>query len=260
MAHLSMLREFQCWLRRTRDRLPVACLLCGSRAAGGLCRYCREAVTADKEEVRRCPRCAVALRGKPAAGHPDCPDCPDLSAALERVIAAFDYHWPGDLLIERLKVQGRFSCAVVLAGMLAERCQTAIDLHSSKRTSPMLVAGVPASRRSLILRGFNPAAELGRALAVRMGWEWQPGLIHRAHEGQGQKSLGRRERRREVEGLYRCDARLQGRAVMIVDDVMTTGATLSAIADLLQQRGAAEVWAAVAARTPTRLEAPEAGR
>lgn len=278
MAYLSMLRELQHCLRQTRDRLPVACLLCGRRSAGGFCRYCRQAVTADHEEAGRCPRCAVALSGMLAEGiveqamrrisrrlgvaprhtYPDCPDCSSLSPALEYVIAAFDYHWPGDLLIERLKVHGRFSCAVVLADLLAKRCQAALAGHRSVHS--MLVTAVPASRRSLVLRGFNPAAELGRSLAFRLGMQWQPALIRRVQEGQGQKSLGRRERRREVEGLYRCGAAVQGRAVLIVDDVMTTGATLSVIADLLHQQGASMVWAAVAARTPSRLQTPESVR
>lgn len=184
-----------------------------------------------------------------------CPDCRDLSPALGRVVAAFDYAWPGDLLIQRLKLQGRFSCAPVLAGLLASRCQA---LRAEATAAPLwcmrdtLVTAVPASGRSLVLRGYNPAGEVGRALARRFALAWRPGLIRRSQEGRDQKDLGRRARRLGVQGLYRCSGGVAGREVLVVDDVMTTGSTLSAIADALREQGAAKVWGAVLARTPSR--------
>lgn len=328
MAHLPMLCEFRARLLTLRAALPLDCLLCRARAAGGLCRHCSAAVTASMVSARRCHRCALALpQPRPSAAfdgmvaevlrstaarlgmapRPEwgvrqersksgslvptwagpacaadagtasgdgcfpCPDCRDLSPALKRVVAAFDYTWPGDLLIQRLKLQGRFSCAPVLADLLAARChalqlQTQAQAQVPTRTRPQaqlpapatslccghstLVTAVPAGSRSLALRGYNPAGEVGRALARRLGLEWRPGLILRSQDGRDQKHLGRRARRIGVQGLYRCPGGVAGREVLIVDDVMTTGATLSAIADTLNQQGATKVWAAVLARTP----------
>src|SRR5690606_14100492 len=71
-----------------------------------------------------------------------------------------------------------------------------------------------------------------------------------------QKSLGRSARLQEVRGLYRCAGQVCGKQVLVVDDVMTTGATLSAIADALLEQGAERVWGAVAARTPLESGAP----
>lgn len=295
-----MLRELRRRLMLVRNTLPLSCLLCSSRTPGGLCPHCTRAVLGSgRREAHRCPRCALSLAVpiKPseekgivaeslrraakrlgmaipphdaqAEGLVPCPDCPGLSPALERVIAAFDYAWPGDLLIEQLKVHTRFSTAVVLADLLAGSFTMApspglpqwreLSQWCWVQQAPMLVTAVPASRRSLVLRGFNPAAELGRALARRLAWEWRPDLLTRALEGQSQKSLGRGARRREVQGLYQCPGGVIGKQVLVVDDVMTTGATLSAIADALAEQGAARVWAAVAARTPARHDLPITG-
>ena len=88
------------YLTRLRDRLPVPCLLCRSRTPGGLCEHCRAAVTASmSDRGLRCPRCAVALPAVSGA----CPDCSALSPSFDGVVAAFDYGWPGDLLIQQLK-------------------------------------------------------------------------------------------------------------------------------------------------------------
>lgn len=241
-----MLREWQARLAAWRDRIPLDCLLCRSHAPGGLCAHCRQAVcgTMTDSAARRCGRCALAL---PEACV-DCPDCQAWSPALAGVVAVFDYEWPGELLIQRLKRQGRYGCAPVLAGMLADRL-----VGQGLGT---LVTAVPASRRALALRGYNSAAEVGRALARRLALEWRPAMLRRTRDGHDQKRLGRRERRAGVEGLYHCGGGVAGRNVLVIDDVMTTGSTLDAIAQALKAQGAAAVHGAVLARTPMRGQAP----
>lgn len=178
----------------------------------------------------------------------ECPDCPSLTPALHRVVAAFDYQWPGDLLIQRLKLQGRFSCAPILARIMADRLDRVIP---DERPGPLVVTAVPASRASILLRGYNPAAELARALARRMRLPWMPSLLGRAERATRQKDLDRQARRREVQGLYHATPAAAGRCVIVVDDVMTTGSTLDAVASALAEHAAAQVWGAVAARTGT---------
>jgi len=283
------------WLCALRDRVPVGCLLCRERTPGGLCRYCHEAVCASmKSGQPRCQRCGLALplpesprrsapgmdgiveealrsaaarlgirarpgrRGGPGGGNEvACPDCRNLSPALERVVVAFDYAWPGELLIQQLKQQRRFSCAPVLAALLASRCRE-LDGHLPQSPAlwrePTLVVPVPASHHSIVLRGCNPAAEVGRELARRLGLAWRPDVLLRVREGHRQKEQGRHARRRGVEGMYRCAAAVEGREIVVIDDVMTTGATLSVIARELKQHGALKVWGAVPARTPLRIE------
>ena len=106
------------------------------------------------------------------------------------------------------------------------------------------------ANRWAMLAELQGAGEVGvRELARRLGLAWRPGLLRRSQDQQDQKSLGRRARRMGVQGLYHCPGGVAGREVLVVDDVMTTGATLSAIADALQQQGAARIWAVVLART-----------
>ena len=209
MAHMKML----CALR---DRLPVSCLMCGERTSGGVCRHCRTAVWASMAAQHpRCLRCGLTLVSLSSA----CMECRDLSAELERVVTAFDYAWPGDLLIQHLKQRRRFSCAPALAALLAERCDELRRLlpfpdalWCKHRT---LVTAVPASRQSLIGRGYNPAGEIGRDLARRLALEWRPDLLQRVREGPRQKGGNRQARRRSVQGLYRCCGDVAGRQVLI---------------------------------------------
>src|SRR5690606_24151114 len=112
----------------------------------------------------RCPRCALAYDGSVVVeGVVACPDCSALSPSFDGVAAAFDYGWPGDLLIQQLKNQGRFACAPVLAAMLAQRVSQWITHPASA-----WVVAVPSRRSSLVARGYNPAAEVGRSLARRL--------------------------------------------------------------------------------------------
>lgn len=257
MAYPRMRRDGwrQAWrrrLQRVRDRLPVACVLCGERAAGALCEHCRVAVGASMKQGARCPRCDLVQEALAGEDHSvACPDCASLGPAFERVVAAFDYAWPGDLLVHRLKLERQYFCAPVMAKLLAERCARA---SVEGGASCAWVVPVPASQRSLRLRGFNPAAELGRELALRLDLEWRPGLLRRVREAEFQKGLGRSARREGVEGLYACAESVLGREILVVDDVMTTGATLNAVASVLKAAGASRVWGAVAARTPIRRE------
>ncbi|MGB3289862.1 MAG: hypothetical protein WBA83_11345, partial [Burkholderiaceae bacterium] len=104
-------------LRACALRIPTSCSLCRSRARGGLlCAHCHQAVIGSMAgATKRCAVCRLALDGWGA-----CPDCGRLAPAFDRVLAAFDYASPGDLLIHQLKVERRFTSAGMLAAMLAD--------------------------------------------------------------------------------------------------------------------------------------------
>jgi ComF family protein len=193
------------------------------------------------QSTPRCSRCALALDAKGA-----CPDCEARRPAFDRIIAAFDYAAPGDLLIHHLKAERRFITAAMLADLLA---------HAVRGATPALpgntiLVPVPASRASVLERGFNPAAEVARCLSRALQLPYQPQLLLRAQEGQRQTRLGRADRTRSVHELYRCPQRMEGAAIAIVDDVLTTGSTMHSIALRFKAAGAKTVCGLVLARTP----------
>jgi len=172
-----------------------------------------------------------------------------LAPAFDRVVAALDYVPPVDQLILQFKNAGKFQHARFLAELLAQALRQA----SPRVEGITIVLPVPSSRQALRRRGFNPAGEIARQLAARLGLAYRPGLLLRSGEGASQKQLGRAARTGPQAGRYQCVGPVEG-AVAVVDDVLTTGATLHAVAGALKEAGAARVVGLVAARTPYRQD------
>src|SRR3546814_9806333 len=129
-------------------------------------------------------RCVVGCLALNAQGI--CADWSRLVPAFDRVLAAFDYAPPGDLLIHQLKVGRRFVGAGMLAAMLAD---TVVAASPSLPKGVVLVP-VPASRAAILRRGFNPAAEIARCLSTQLRLPCRPGLLRRTREGVRQTPLG----------------------------------------------------------------------
>lgn len=226
--------------RRLLARVPCDCPLCGARVGGArLCEGC-ETDLAEASLAPRCPRCAQRLA--PDALH--CADCLARPPAFIGTIAAFDYEPPAEVLIRQLKTQLRLSAAPVLARLLAHA------VWSEPPPESLLLVPVPSSRASLRRRGMNPAAEIARGLAARLGWPLLRGALRRRRETPRQTALGRRARLSGARGVFHCARDLSGRHVGLVDDVMTTGSTADAAARALLAAGAVSVTVLVAARTP----------
>lgn len=261
MNHTRPLREFipfavraacvhgRSGLRWLRNHVPGACPLCHERSSGArLCPICHGFVMASMNNERaRCPCCCLA-----GYSHA-CPDCARQPFAFERAIAVFDYAHPGDLLIRQFKMQLRFGMAPMLAAMLAQAYAQA----TPALPAPDLVVPVPGHPQALRARGFSPARELAAQLCSLQGWRADYRLLsHRAVAGVSQKRLGRRRRAEQAASLYDCTRGLAGARVLVVDDVMTTGSTLNAVAQALLAAGAGQVVCLVLARTPERARSP----
>lgn len=139
----------------------------------------------------------------------------------------------------------------ILRGLIAESARQAPG------PAPDLVVPVPLHALRLRARGFNPAVPLARAVAAEVGAPCECVALERIRDTPSQTGLDRRERRRNVAGAFRCRAAMP-ETVWLVDDVLTTGATLSECARALRGRGARRIVAVCAARTPlASLASPE---
>lgn len=240
MLDLSGWREWRAgaW----RGHVPTDCPLCGARARGG--RLCTECA-ARLVPTWGAGRCAVCCHPLAGAG---CPDCRDDPPAFDRVFAAFDYVGAGEDLIHLYKVRRRFHLSVMLADLLAD----AVRHRAGGWPRSTILVPVPARREAILRRGFNPAAELARALSGRLGWPVRPDLLHRAREGAKQAMLGRAARLRALDGVYRCEAPPADAHIAVVDDVLTTGSTLHHVAQLFRACGVQSVSGLVLARAVSR--------
>lgn len=220
------------------------CLLCGLRSVSGdVCALCRQALDPSRAPCR-CPRCALAL---PALCLLACPDCGSGQWAAFRVVAAFDYEHPGDILIHGLKISHQLEAVSVLAELMVRQWRrSGVSLDDEA-----WVLCVPSRPAALRRRGFNPGAMLTRRVARLLGLRARTSQVYWTRpEGLSQKQLGRRARRSAMQGAFGLRPGLSGRPVLLVDDVLTTGATLNALAQACLDAGAVSVHALVAARAP----------
>lgn len=207
-----------------------ACFVCRGRSRGILCDACRAELPQLGPEL--CPRCAL-----PAPGGAVCGRCLAEPPAYDATTAALAYDFPADTLVHALKFGGELALAPLLGSLLSGKVQ---------RLEVDLVIPVPLSPSRLRSRGFNQAAEIARALARG---KLEIDLCLRRDDAVPQAQLPWDERQRNVRGAFTCRRPLAGATVAVVDDVMTTGATLNELARTLKRAGAARVLNWVVART-----------
>ena len=159
--------------------------------------------------------------------------------AFDATIALGDYAPPLDGMVMALKAGGRLDLARVFADLLACRLCTPIDC----------LLAVPLGRRRQRARGFNQSLEIARVIARRLSVPIARRLLVRTRCGLPQQSLPLHERRANVHGAFALCGPLPGRRVALVDDVMTSGATLDELARVVKSVGAVHVLNLVVART-----------
>ena len=224
--------------------LPPSCLACHAPVseAGGLCPDCWSRINFIGRPC--CARCGLPFAIE-AAQDAICGDCARVPPVFDRARAAFLYEGAGRELILAFKMADRSWLAPRLATWLQ---RTAAPLLPEAD----VVVPVPLHRWRLLARRFNQAAVLARLMARQADVVMVPDLLIRTRRTATQTRLSRVERRRNVRGAFavrRSRAPLvAGRNVLLVDDVMTTGATVSACARALRKAGAARVDVATLAR------------
>jgi len=216
------------WLRvdRVLDTLfPSRCLLCGLKSAGA-------------------PACGGCLNDLPWLGIPG--QSPPAQWHCGAIGSAFAYEYPVDRLIAAAKFGRQVPVARGL-GQLLDMWMPALA------EPPDAVVPVPLHWRRETERGFNQAEEIARALCTARRWPLRPDLCRRVRPTPEQSALNAAGRRKNLRGAFalRPAGPPRGcRHVMIVDDVVTTGATAAAVAEQFLQAGVPEVTLWTVARTP----------
>lgn len=216
--------------------LPHTCVLCGAYASTQpLCTNC--SADLPLSPATACPVCALsALDGKV------CGACLKEPPAFDLTLAAFSYGFPIDRLLHAFKYAGDLSLVGILAEPLARL--------AAEQPKPDLLLPMPLHPVRLRERGFNQSLEIAKPISRWLDIPLSTDACRRMRDTPTQAGLKWRERRRNVRGAFACDLDLNGKKVAVLDDVMTTGATLNEISRILKSRGASEVSAWVIARTP----------
>jgi len=211
------------------------CFLChGNASTDLLCAAC--AADLPRLDGERCPRCALAAPAGAVCGR-----CLARPPHFDGTIAALAYGFPADVLVHALKFRGELAVAELLAQLLGER------LARAERVDCVLP--VPISRDRLRQRGYNQALEIARHVARATGVALAPELCRRVRDTPAQSELPWAERATNVRGAFQSSGAVAGARIALLDDVMTTGATLDEIAATLKRDGAASVVNWVVART-----------
>ncbi|MDH5833322.1 ComF family protein [Luteimonas kalidii] len=220
---------------------PPRCLACGEAAPPGtdLCPACTAALPWN---VPACPRCAVPLPGASSPA-PSCGACQRRPPPLDATHAAFAYRTPLDRLLPRFKFHRDLAAGRLLADAMAS-CFVALP-------RPDALLPVPLHPGRLRRRGYDQALELARPLARTLRLPLLDGALVRTRATAPQSELDAASRRRNLREAFtvRDGTRLPAH-VVLVDDVMTTGATLHAAAVTLRRAGVTRVEAWVCARVP----------
>lgn len=216
--------------------LPARCLVCGEAGSHGqdLCLACRRALPFNRVA---CARCALPL---PAPG--TCGACLRQPPPFTASVAALVYRFPVDRLLPRFKFHGDLAAGRLLSQLMAQAFADA--------PRPQALVPVPLHPSRLRRRGYDQALELARPLARAFALPLHADALRRVRATSAQSELDAASRRHNVRSAFFARAGGLPGHVALVDDVMTTGATLAECARALQRAGVSRVDVWVAARAP----------
>lgn len=211
------------------------CILCGSMSQAGIwCEACDAAL--PYHNAPHCPVCARLTPEGEACGH-----CLKKPPVFTHTTAVFGYSFPVDRLIQLMKYREQLALARTFAGKLLQR----ID----KSSLPDYVIAMPLHPAKLKSRGFNQAQLIAAPLAKSLHLPLLNHACHRLRDTPSQTSLPWKERSKNMRGAFDCDVNFTGKHVALVDDVLTTGASMNALAEAVKKCGADGISAWVVART-----------
>ncbi len=250
------------WIRRAAEGLfcvlfPADCRICGEPLLNisrlPVCPGCLGAMEPVHGKV--CSICGERVLSSYALTDPDglmrCPLCRRVDRPFERAVAYGSYDDGLRELIHLLKYNGVRPAAEVLGRMLAE---TIVALEPEFEQDEVLVVPVPLYKAKRRPRSFNQAELIMRSALKHLGntqLQLAIDILQRVRETRSQIGLTAHQRRENLRGAFAVSSagEVTGREVLVVDDVYTTGTTVSECARILKRAGAARVWVATVART-----------
>lgn len=225
------------------------CAACGEDVFddGYFCAHCLAELPLNDGYI--CSKCGRAIE----ADYPVCLECKAHMPLYDAARSAFRYEARVVGLIKRFKTGGRYLAAALAARMA--------PLLADNFPDADLIVSVPMTDKALRKRGYNQADLLADALSLRSGIPYAPAALVKTRDTAAQKHLTAAERAQNLAGSFRVHERAlcRGRHVVIVDDVLTTGATADAVAKAVRGAGAARVYVLTAASVPyrERVRTPE---
>lgn len=210
------------------------CELCGKEIfdGGRFCADCAKTVTFNDGET--CPVC-----GRKTATSALCLECKALAPRYKKAASAIVYDNGGAKLIYKFK-HGNAYLKDYFADLLKSKC-TEFEIADG-------ICFVPMTAKDIRSRGYNQAELLAKALSSRLGVPLIKNALTKVKKTVQQKSLSKAERENNLKGCFKADGKVvKGKTLILVDDVMTTGATAEAVCAELLKRGAKEIYFVTAA-------------
>ena len=221
-----------------RLKFKQICALCASHQGGnlGICTPCLNDL--PWHDSPQCPQCALHTDGSV------CGSCLNSPPEFDTTHALFTYNYPIDGLLQHYKYKETLHLAHTFSALMVNK-QSSNETHRKiDRIIPM-----PMHANRLKERGFNQALEIARLVSKHFQIKLDYTSCQRTRYTPPQASLPLKERIKNIRGVFECQQNLQDLRIAIMDDVMTTGASLNELAKTLKQAGAAHVECWVIART-----------
>ncbi len=224
-----MLKKIRNTLRDVLFPLNYTCDLCGREVFGtNLCADCAKTVTFNNKTT--CPVC-----GRKTVRAEICLECKSSPPKYKRAVSAIVYEGGGIRLVADFK-NGKAYLKEFFADRLAEKL--------NRLPPPDCIVYVPMTKKSLNARGYNQTKLLAKAVSKRTGTPVIYDAVQKVKDTAAQKGLTHRERRENLKGAFKAVKResLAGKSVLVIDDVLTTGATADEVCSAILKAGAAQVY------------------
>ena len=217
-----------------------SCVLCDEDVAGAvsLCAPCRADLPTT---FNSCSRCGLGLQEELNAMQ--CGQCQQCPPPIDYLVSALDYSYPVDYLVSQLKFHGKLTHANILSQLLLDKIQ------SQPFDRPDMIIPVPLHINRLRSRGFNQALEIARPISKALRIPVATQYLKRTKQTHAQSLLKAKERQENMQHSFELVKLLAVQHVVLLDDVVTTGATVYELAKLLRHSGVARIGVWTVART-----------